>query len=267
MRTETDAPILKNLNAVMVFSSARYQNEYIWQDIQLSERFKRLYEEYLDHRHYSISYNEHTSIITTSKNQYLFIDNQWFAIASYFVDYCTELLTYQAYFNRICDYLGKGGLDYATKLRTNASGQEKQAFMNAAMILLKEDFPYRSDISLAASYLWTFATDYKWWHGRKTINRHDFYYSAILNLLNIVNNSHEFVADIVYAFASDYELRRCVESIDGFTIDAQINDYTPKNIEVEAYKEAEAETDLEEGHSKLVISISAASLERFKAGK
>ena len=83
-------PILKNLNAVVKYSSARFRNEYRWQDIRLSEKFKRMFAEYLKHVGGEISYNIHSSVITLSSGQQVFVDNQWFALASYFVDFCTE---------------------------------------------------------------------------------------------------------------------------------------------------------------------------------
>ena len=70
----------------------------------------------------------------------------------------------------------------------------------------------------ASTRLWRFVNDYAWWSGQKTIDRGDFFVSVILNMLNLVNTSQGYVADIVNAYANDYELRKLVQSIDGFTV-------------------------------------------------
>ncbi|HWR29008.1 MAG TPA: hypothetical protein VN631_04160, partial [Negativicutes bacterium] len=66
--------------------------------------------------------------------------------------------------------------------------------------------------------LWRFTTDYSWWSGQKTIDRHDFHMSVILNMLNLVNASQSYVADIVSVYANDKELRYLVRSTDRFTV-------------------------------------------------
>jgi hypothetical protein len=257
-------PILKNLNAVVKYSSARFRNEYRWQDIRLSEKFKRMYSEYLKHVGGEVSYNTYSAVITLSSGQQVFVDNQWFALASYFVDFCTEILTYRNYFLRIARELGQERKAYATRLRSFASASDKSKYVQTAKYLLEEDFPGNPEINQAAMYLWQFASDYSWWHGSKTVDRNDFFKSSILSLLNVVNVSHDYLADIVYAFSTDLNLRYISESLDGFTVDAETNFYVPEKEEQESYREAEAES-LPEARSDRAISISAASLERFKS--
>lgn len=259
-----NTPILKNLNAAVTYAKQRYENGFIWQDIVLNTAFRNAYKQYLSTKSCTIDYHEHTSVVTTRAKQFLFIDNEWFAIASYFVDFCTELLTYREYYMKICQRLCVDPKAYAEHLRSLATLSDKSKFQEAALHILKEDFPGRSDYEDAAQYLWQFASDYDWWHGSKTIDRHDFYVSAVLNQLNIVNASHGYVADIVFAYASDYNLRRLVESLDSFTINASSREYTPTATEQEAYTKAEHIT-LQPSTSRRTLSISAASLERFHA--
>lgn len=259
-----EKPILKNLNAVVTYAKQRYENEFVWQDIVLNPAFKESFASYLDTKACSIQYNKHTSVITSRQGQYLFVDNEWFAIASYFVDFCTELITYREYYMKICMYLGKDPKTYAERLRAIPSVTDKNEFMSAASYILKRDFPGRGEYNVPVSYLWKFASDYNWWHGSKTVDRHDFYVSAVLNQLNIVNASHGYVADIVFAYASDYSLRKLVEDISGFTINADTKDYCPDKVEDESYAAAEL-TPVIPHSSHRSISISAASLERFRA--
>ena len=258
------APILKDLNAVLTYSKQRYENEFLWQDIVLSSGFRLAYENYLKQKSCTIEYHNHSSVITSRQGQFLFIDNEWFAIASYFVDFCTELLTYREYYMRICGALRKDPKQYAEHLRSVSSSNDKHEYTSAALRILKQDFPDHEDYNNAVAYLWQFASKYDWWHGSKTIDRHDFYVSSVLNQLNIVNASHGYVADIVFAYASEYSLRKLVEDVTVFTVGTQVRQYTPSQVESESYKAAELMPVIENSN-KRTISISAASLERFHA--
>lgn len=258
-------PILKDLNEVMRDAVSRYQSEFIMQDVKLSEDFKREYSRYLATKNGHADYHEHTTVITTRNSQFLFIDNEWFAIASYFVDFCTELLTYREYYIKICDYLIKDPLSYAEKLRHSPSETDKSQYLSTAKKLLREDFPKRNDIDLAASFLWRFATDYRWWSGSKTVDRHDFYVSAVLSKLNVVNNSSGYLADIVHNYADDYTLRRLVDSVEYFTVGIRTRTYKPAAREQKPVEVIVEHKEIPEEPLQRTISISAASLERFKS--
>lgn len=263
--------ILKNLNAVLTYSVERYKNEFEWQEIRLTNEFKATLRAYLAKKGADIEYFDVTSIVTTSRNsQWIFIANQWFAIGSYFVDFCTELLTYQEYFLKICRYLNKGGeeaQEYAKQLRTSPTILDKNNFLRVAMNVLERDFPGNPDCENAANYLWKFVSDYSWWAGSKYVSRRDFYISAVLNSLNVVNANSEFLAEIVHYYASNLQLRLLVENLERFTINAKTKSYKPSIREQESYKEAELkdESVMQDAAKQGGISISAASLERFKA--
>ena len=263
--------ILKNLHAVLVYSKERYTNEFELQDIKLSEKFKIDYRNYLIKKKCSITYLEHTSIIKNKEDKYIFVPNQWFAIASYFVDFCTEMLTYASYFAKIHNRLGITGnvkaKEYATHLRSCPTLQDREAFINAAINVLQEEFPNSQDnYARVAVNLWKFSTDYKWWTGSKTIDRDDFFISPLLNQLNVVNANSEYLARIVHAYASNLNLRVLTEHLTNFAVGAKTKEYKPSLLEEESYKEAEAiissSSSSASYHSK-GISISAASLERF----
>ena len=187
-----------------------------------------------------------------------------------FVDFCTELLTYQSYFLKICRYLNKGGdeaQEYAKKLRTSPTILDKNNFLRIALNVLERDFPGNPDCQNASNYLWKFVSDYSWWAGSKYVSRRDFYISAVLNSLNVVNANSEFLAEIVHYYASNLQLRLLVENIGRFTINSKTKSYTPSIREQESYKEAEHndESVMQGSTRQSGISISAASLERFKA--
>lgn len=263
--------ILKNLNAVLTYSVERYKNEFEWQEIRLTTEFKSALKTYLAKKGADIKYFDVTSIVTTSRNsQWIFIANQWFAIGSYFVDFCTELLTYQDYFLKICRFLNKGGdeaQEYAKQLRTSPTVLDKNNFLRIALNVLERDFPGNPDCQNAANFLWKFVSDYSWWAGSKYVSRRDFYISAVLNSLNVVNANSEFLAEIVHYYASNLQLRLLVENLGRFTINSKTKSYTPSIREQESYKEAELKDEgIMQGSTRQGgISISAASLERFKA--
>lgn len=261
-------PILKNLQAVLNYATERYEREFLFQEIQLNDSFKSAFRHYVVSKGGDVEYFNSTSIVTSSKRQHIFVANQWFAIASYFVDFCTELLTYQEYFEKICSYLrieGKVKNVYAVKLKTCPTDFDKERFMNACLEILGDEFPGHADIQKVAGFLWKFASDYSWWSGSKTIDRHDFYISPVLSRLNVVNANAEYLAEIVHYYASDLKLRRFAENLENFTVNVKVKDYCPTKEEKESYQEAEQEHIPIIESKSYGISISAASLERFQS--
>jgi hypothetical protein len=137
--------------------------------------------------------------------------------------------------------------------------------MSAAVTILREEFPNADEYERVAGYLWKFVSDYGWWAGSKTVNRHDFYISPILNQLNVVNASAEFLAEIVLSYSSELRLRKMVERLEDFTVNIRKNEYLPSKIERESYEEAEEISVPVQSTGFRGISISAASLERFQS--
>lgn len=265
--------ILKNLHEVLSLAKERLANEFQLQEIELNDLFKVDYKNYLEGKKCDVDYLKNTTVVTNSIGQKIYIANQWFVIASYFVDFCTELLTYRNLFAKICkDYMlldAKEMKDYATKLKTCPTNDDKLRFTSKAMEMLCDDFPAKKEQhSKTAIYLWIFASDYKWWAGSKTIDRHDFFISALLNQMNVVNNNSEYLAIITHAFASTLSLRVLVENPENFTTNLKQKVYTPikyyEEVEDKLGFASEPITHLETKVSK-GISISAASLERFQS--
>ena len=136
--------------------------------------------------------------------------------------------------------------------------------------MLRNDFPGReNEYQDVAEYLWNFVSDYKWWAGNKTVDRHDFYISALLNQMSVVNNNSEYLAIIVNSYASTLKLRLLVENVENFTIGMKVNVHE----EYEEYDElntclvSEPQLHKQEicTNKTKGISISAASLERFQS--
>ena len=99
--------ILKNLNAVLLVAKERLAREFIMQDVELNDIFKVDFKNYLSEKNWEVEYFRSTTVITNHQGQNIYVANQWFVIASYFVDFCTELLTYRNLFVKLCkEYLG-----------------------------------------------------------------------------------------------------------------------------------------------------------------
>ena len=107
---------------------------------------------------------------------------------------------------------------YAKLLRDNATSVDRDVFIDCAKNIFETVCSNPLMIDESATRLWRFVNDYAWWSGQKTIDRGDFYMSVMLNMLNLVNASQGYVADIVNAYASDDTLRELVRSVDGFTV-------------------------------------------------
>lgn len=213
--------ILKNLHSMIRNASARYLNEFIWQDIELTEEFKNIYGDYLRNNNYDIEFLGSTAVITSSSTKFIYVPNQWFVIASYAVDVYKELKLYKQYFKKVAERLYKKPDTYAKLLRDNPTKKDTSEFMHAAQSILSTCSSDHEVVDEAVSRLWRFVTDYSWWSGQKTIDRGDFHLSVILNMLNLVNASQSFVADIVSAYANDSRLEKLVENVDGFTVNME----------------------------------------------
>lgn len=210
--------ILKNLHSLIRNSALTYMNEFVWQDIELTEEFKRTYAECLKYNKYDVEFLGATAVITTPSAKYIFVPNQWFVMASYAVDVYEELNKYKNYFKIVSERLHKKIDSYAKSLRDGGSVTERSEFTNCAKGVFSLICTDDSMVDESVSRLLRFVTDYAWWSGQKTIDRGDFFVSVILNMLNLVNVSQGYVADIVHVYANNPKLRRLVRSLDEFTV-------------------------------------------------
>ena len=193
-------------------------NEFVWQDIELTEEFKKAYKRYLKENGYDIEFLGSTAVITSPSAKFIFVPNQWFVMAHYTVDVYEELSLYKEYFRKVTRKLDRKYDEYAKLLRDSASSSDRNEFISCARGIFSSICYDNELIEEAVARLWRFVNDYAWWSGQKTIDRGDFYVSVILNMLNLVNASQSYVADIVSAYSTDAELRHLVNSIDSFTI-------------------------------------------------
>ena len=189
--------ILKNLYSLIRNAALTYMNEFVWQDIELTEEFMKTYENYLKKNRYDIEYLGATAVITSSTSRYIFVPNQWFVMASYAVGVYEELCRYKDYFKKVSERLGKRPDDYAKLLRDRASASDRIEFIECAKAVFAGFCSDKSRVDEASMRLWRFVSDYSWWSGQKTIDRGDFFVSVILNMLNLVNVSQGYVTRII----------------------------------------------------------------------
>lgn len=261
-----DTGILKNLRSLIRQSKSHFNSEFSWEDVELNSDFKDLYREYLKKNKYDIEYNTSTSVITTPMDKTIFMPNQWFVIASYAVGVNEELQKYKSYFEKITIEQGLKAKDYAVFLRDEAKQEDKFLFIECSEnVFSKENSEYEK-INQAANRLWRFTTDYSWWSGQKTIDRTDFHYSVVLNMLNLVNASQSYVADIVEAYSRDSNLKRITASLEGFTNNLEGITYDFNLLEEPDERKKENElsfipTPIQK--SKVTISISKDSITKL----
>ena len=261
--------ILKDLHQVLIDAKKRFTDEFIAQEVKLSDTFKVTFRNMLNKKNCTVEYFSYTTVVNNTFGQQIYIANQWFVIASYFVDFCSEMLSYQSLFFKICERIGlnhKGMKEYATRLKEAPTMEDKSSFMATALEMLNDDYSdVHDDKHKVATYLWKFVSDYSWWSGNKTVDRNDFYFSALLNQMNVVNASAGYLATIAWYYSCVLSLRLLVDNTDNFTIDLK-----KKTITVKPYK-TEPQTDTKLCESNEIykankgISISAASLERFQS--
>ena len=190
------------------------QNEFesVFQpkDVELPDSFKEAVKELGGYKYDYQKYLVH--IYSEDLNGY--IPNQWFIIASFFVDYYLEV---QKYKNLLVDTLKSCGLTksddrktilsmYSTELANKP--KEKPYDLHKADTIIKVREKITDILSSAKTLdaddkelLINFVSDYDWWYGGKTIDRGDFYVSPILALSKVVNASHTYIAEICKAFA------------------------------------------------------------------
>lgn len=257
--------ILRDLGALIRQSTIHYNQEFTWQDVELTNEFKEAYKEYLSKIKWNIEYYNATSVITTPTAKNIFVPNQWFVIASYAVGVYSELNRYKKYFERIADSKRQKRDIYAKQLRDNASMVDKEAFIQEGTNILYIDCQEDNDAKRAAKRLWRFATDYSWWSGQKTVDRGDFYLSVVLNMLNLVNASQGYVGDIVNAYGSDRHLLSLTKDLGKFTTNLEGCTYdfilTPE--EDEANDGIDGQDILIEAPVMSKIKISANSIKKL----
>ncbi len=177
-------------------------NKFENQKVILTDEFKQLYLETMKLNSSSeIYFYDSFSIVKTSNNLKIYIPNQWFYLAYLGAPLTAELINYK---NTI-----------TSGYKFNTQQDFKDFIINAKDGNLDNtifDQMTKNLSSTERQYLKEFLTNYKSWGGGKTLERGDYFVSPILDLLNLVNVSSSYVADISYHLASYFELSKVSEN-------------------------------------------------------
>ena len=218
--------VLRNLNQLIRVSTVHYKNSFELTEVILTKDFMTKYTECMNKQGYQIEFFDSTAIINTPTFKNIFLPNQWFAIAAYAVDVFRELVKYKSYLEKVIAKNGEKKDEYIKRMKSGTNLNEKEDFIRIAHSVFIEDNFDSSSSDKAAKYLWRFVSDYSWWSGQKTIDRGDFFHSVVLNMLNLVNTSQSYVADIVSMYGNNYELYRMVSDLAAFTTNLEGTTYT-----------------------------------------
>lgn len=171
-------------------------NVYNFKESKLSLEFKEEFKSFLDmNSSDKIDFENYTSIVTTSKGLKIIFPNQWFFIASFFKDFLNVLELYKSFLNK---------LNFTVD-------QIKQARDQGIDSTLKSIIKKKLSKEINIDSFEKFLTNYDWWFGSKTLDRNDYYVSAVLNLSNVVNNSHSYIAELAYYLIKEQKLGELLE--------------------------------------------------------
>ena len=258
--------ILKDLRALIRQSTIHYNQDFTWQDVELTKEFKDAYGEYLEKNKWKIEYYNATSVITTPTSKNIFVPNQWFVMASYAVGVYSELQRYKTYLEKIAEKQSERMDTYARKLRDQPHSVDKDTFLHFGNQVFHLEYSSVERTNKAANRLWRFATDYSWWSGQKTVDRGDFYLSVVLNMLNLVNASQGYVGDIVNAYGSSPKLLALTKELEMFTLNMEGSTYDIPIVDDDVQEHIEISSEehpISSEPRRHRISISANSIKKI----
>jgi len=186
--------ILDNLNLLGIQVQEKIKN-YDNKELILSDEFKNEFKKFLlSNSKDSIEFQNYTTIVTTPKELKIIFPNQWFYIASFFYDFLNSLWKYKGLVNEL-----------------NLSDEIiKDLRKNIISADLKSTIQTKISDERDYDFFELFLTNYDWWYGSKTIDRGDFFVSSVLNLSNVVNVSHSYLADLAYYFSKEDGLNNLI---------------------------------------------------------
>lgn len=214
----SDYIALRDLGEVVKDTKDKISSEFTNEDVSLSKGFKRAFSSAISAGGNSIKYRKTTSVITTVANQQIFLPNQWFVLAKYAVDFISEIVRYRNITEAVLDanvdtYVS--GNEPQIKKKQKAydilKGENKNTIIDqfkADIVQFLRDNEV-SDVQAAtdAELLIKFVSDENWWLGGKNISRtNDFYVSPTLSILNLVNASQSYVANITWLYITNDNL-------------------------------------------------------------
>lgn len=250
---------IKNLGEIVRETRQKMSDAFIPTEVELSDSFKLTYTAFMRSRNENVEFMKTTAIVTNAGNLNIYVANQWFVIATYAVPLIREIIRYREYTETIIDN-DNGTLtmdDGASldkkqiykSLKDNTEKALPRKFTAAAKAYFKANGNNEELSDKAAALLLQFMTDYDWWLGGKGIERaNDYYVSPALRVLNLVNASQEFVAKLVFAYATEPSLYK---ELAGISKKAE-GIFTEKVFDLKSYQDIK-DIPRREGGKNLIV--------------
>lgn len=193
--------MIKNIKDI-ISQQKQKVNNFENQKVILTNEFKQLYLETIKQNSTSeIYFYESFSIVKTSNDLKIYIPNQWFYLAYLGAPLTAELINYKNTIIR--GYKFNSQKDFKDFIIDAKDGNLNNSIF---------DQMSRNLSSTEREFLKEFLTNYNSWGGGKSLDRGDYYASPILDLLNLVNVSSSYIADISHHLASYFDLSKTSES-------------------------------------------------------
>lgn len=229
--------MLPDLNQIIV-DIKRQLKEFPLNDISLNEQFKSNFKQHINKDGYDVLFSDHSAIIINPKKQRIYLSNSWFYLAKYAVRLAKAVKEYRDFTEKFIDDRFDDIKLISTEItdhkkfyeyfRKSPKQIDKEKITN---IFLEELKKYNdiTDIEGIADNLIKFITDYDWWLGGKTIDRsNDYYVSPVLGVLNLINASQSYIAEITRYYIENELLPTYLPDIK-HTTENQKNTTFPRN--------------------------------------
>lgn len=197
--------MLKNLNELALEAKER-RSKYNNSEFKLSEEFKNEYVKLNPDT--KIIFKDYTAIVTSNKGLDTIIPNQWFVIASFFVDFYDEILKYK-------DVVINNLVFDEAKIK---EFKKNNSVDNVSLSIIQGKYT-----SQEVDFIVKFLSDYEWWFGSKTIDRGDLHYSPILSLASVVNLNQSYIAAITGILSKNRNLIELLSTKDEDNFTGSIN--------------------------------------------
>lgn len=185
---------LKDLNLIAQESKSSFQR-YNNEEVLLNQEFKIEYTRIFERPSEKITFSQFTTLVKTNQELTITFPNQWFYIASYFVEYLLELKKYKNLYLEIFRNVPNSN-DLVKQIKET---REVPEIIKSKILNEIEDENDRE-------YFQKFLSNYDWWYGSKTIDRADYYVSPILHLAKVVNASNSYIADLTLKLSEKPDL-------------------------------------------------------------
>lgn len=188
-----------------------------FKDVELSASFKEAYSSLMRNgslgKYLNVEWAKHTAKITTNQGLIVLLPNFSFYIALKLSDYLEDLSAHNKIFRNI--FSKEQISSKAAELKEKISDEDNKTIENYFNANQLSDSEFDSFLS--------YVNQYESWGGGKTIDRHDYYYSAILKAASLQAESHGAIADIAYQFHTHPELKKLDILADEVSFQQKIN--------------------------------------------